>query len=100
RFDGDGQRALQAPLGAVAGVAVDRQGQVYATDPPAAKTSKVSLTIGGVEASVTFAGLAPGMTGVYQVRAIVPDGVPPGGAVALTLTSHSQTSAPLTAAFR
>src|SRR6476660_8163559 len=33
RFDGDGQRALQAPLGAVAGVAVDRQGQVYATDP-------------------------------------------------------------------
>src|SRR5947207_1603105 len=32
RFDGDGKRAIQAPLGAVSGVAVDQQGQVYVAD--------------------------------------------------------------------
>ena len=30
------------------------------------------MTIGGVDAPVTFAGLQPGLTGVYQVRTTVP----------------------------
>src|SRR5215475_13365317 len=33
RFDGDGKRAIQAPLGHIAGLAVDSQGQVYVADP-------------------------------------------------------------------
>ncbi len=33
RFDGDGKRALLAPLGPIAGVAVDNQGRVYVADP-------------------------------------------------------------------
>ena len=33
RFDGDGKRATQAPLGMIAGVAVDNQGRVYLADP-------------------------------------------------------------------
>src|SRR5437764_461193 len=33
RFDGDGKRAIQAPLGRVAAVAVDNQGRVYVGDP-------------------------------------------------------------------
>jgi hypothetical protein len=32
-FDGDGKRATQAPLGLIAGVAVDTQGRVYIADP-------------------------------------------------------------------
>src|SRR5438046_10121022 len=33
RFDGDGKRAIQAPLGRIAAVAVDSQGRVYVADP-------------------------------------------------------------------
>ncbi len=33
QFDGDGKRAIQAPLGRIAGVAVDTLGQVYVADP-------------------------------------------------------------------
>src|SRR5689334_14656154 len=33
QFDGDGKRAIQAPLGSIAGVAVDSQGRVYVADP-------------------------------------------------------------------
>ena len=32
-FDGDGKRAIQAPLGHVSAVAVDNQGRVYVADP-------------------------------------------------------------------
>jgi uncharacterized protein (TIGR03437 family) len=37
----------------------------------------VTLTIGGREADVSYAGLAPGLAGVYQVIARIPDGVGP-----------------------
>ncbi len=33
QFDGDGKRAIQAPLGHISAVAVDSQGQVYVADP-------------------------------------------------------------------
>src|ERR1022692_1360484 len=33
RFDGDGKRAIQAPLGRIAALALDSQGRVYVADP-------------------------------------------------------------------
>ncbi|PYT24988.1 MAG: hypothetical protein DMG57_26585 [Acidobacteria bacterium] len=46
--------------------------------PPASALAKPRLQIGGVDATVTFAGLTPGLAGVYQVNAIVPAGVESG----------------------
>jgi uncharacterized protein (TIGR03437 family) len=45
--------------------------------PPASSTAldAVTLTIGGVNVPVTFAGLTPGFTGLYQVNATVPAGI-------------------------
>lgn len=55
----------------------------------------VTVTIGGIDAPVTFSGLAPGIVGTYQVNATVPSGVPAGTApVVITVggqSSHPQT---------
>jgi len=62
--------------------------------------NQVTLTIGGVPASVAFAGLTPGQTGLYQVNAVVPPGVPPGNAVQVILSAAGQQSAPVTIAVK
>ncbi len=46
--------------------------------PPARALVTPQVLIGDRPAIVTFAGLAAGMAGVYQVNAIVPDGLAPG----------------------
>jgi uncharacterized protein (TIGR03437 family) len=43
------------------------------------------VTIGGVGAVVAYSGLAPTLVGVYQVNAVVPSGVSPGGAVPVVI---------------
>ena len=58
----------------------------------------VTLTIGGVNAQVQFAGLAPFFTGLYQVNAVVPNGVQPGNAVPVVLNVAGQSSTPVTMA--
>jgi uncharacterized protein (TIGR03437 family) len=58
----------------------------------------VTTTIGGLPATVNYAGLSPGSPGLYQVNAIVPSGVSPGGQVPVTLTVAGQTSPPVTIA--
>ncbi len=55
------------------------------SDPPARVTTPVQVTIGGASATVQFAGLAPGFTGLYQVNATVPTGLSAGD-VPLVLT--------------
>ncbi len=45
-----------------------------------------SVTIGGVSAFVTFSGLSPGFTGLYQVNIQVPDAAPTGGRVPVILS--------------
>lgn len=61
---------------------------------------EVAATVGGVPATVTFAGLTPGSVGLYQVNAIVPGGVAPGDRVELILTVAGQQSRPVTIAVR
>ena len=46
--------------------------------PPARAQQAPRVQIGGRDVAVTFAGLAPGLAGVYQVNVIVPTGLAPG----------------------
>jgi len=74
-----------------AGVAVDRLIQT---------ASPIGLTIGGVQAQVLFSGLTGGLTGLYQVNAMMPDGVNPGDAVPVVLTLGNVSSPPVSMAVR
>ena len=55
-------------------------------DPLARTVNGVSVTIGGVDAPVFYAGLAPGFAGLYQINATVQPGTPAGESVPLQLT--------------
>ena len=46
-----------------------------------------TVTIGGKNAKVLFSGMAPGLVGLWQINAEVPQDVTPGGAVPLVVTS-------------
>jgi uncharacterized protein (TIGR03437 family) len=70
-----------------------------ATYPPLYNTDNaVTVTVGGLDAHVAFAGLAPGYVGLYQVNAIVPAGVAPGASVPVVVTAAGASSAPVTVA--
>jgi len=56
---------------------------------PLARSGTPTVWIGGVLAPVTFAGLAPGTVGVYQVNVQVPAGAPSGNAVPVTMNSSN-----------
>ncbi len=57
--------------------------------------SNVTATVGGLPATVTFAGAAPGLvTGVIQVNVQIPQGVAPGNSVPVTISIGS-TSSPI-----
>jgi large repetitive protein len=60
----------------------------------------VTLSIGGINAPVVFAGLTPGSTGLYQVNAAIPAGVVPGDSVPVVLTAAHQSSAPVVISVR
>jgi uncharacterized protein (TIGR03437 family) len=47
------------------------------------------VTIGGIPATPSFSGLAPGFVGLYQVNALVPAGVASGSAVPVTISIGS-----------
>jgi uncharacterized protein (TIGR03437 family) len=85
----DGLGPVDPPIDA--GVAVD--GLIRTMSP-------IGLTIGGVQAQVMFSGLAGSLTGLYQVNAIMPDGVTPGDAVPVVLTLGSVSSPPVGMAVR
>jgi len=76
-------------------------GQAAPAVPPLALvTTPVKVTIGGVDAAVEFAGLAPGFVGLYQVNARVPAGVTAGNAVPLVLTQNGVPSNTVSIAVR
>jgi uncharacterized protein (TIGR03437 family) len=64
--------------------------------PLSSTVNTVTVSIGGINAAVNFAGLTPGFPDLYQVNAVVPAGVIPGGAVPVLLTVAGQTSPPVT----
>jgi len=98
--------AMAAPVGTLSGSRPVLRGEsisIYATglgpvtNPPTSgaaapgspmsfTTTPPTATIGGVPATVTFAGLAPGFAGLYQVNVQVPQSVIPGNAVPVVLS--------------
>lgn len=60
-------------------------GQPAPSQPLATLISEAQVTIGGVPAPVTYAGLAPGYAGLYQVNATVPAAAPIDGDVLLRI---------------
>ena len=58
-------------------------------EPLARTVNTPTVTIGGVQATVSYSGLAPGVVGLYQVNAQVPATVTPGSAVNLSLAIGS-----------
>ncbi len=63
-------------LGAVSPAISD--GAAGPTDTLASTTSTITAYIGGVQATVTYAGLAPQLAGLYQINLTVPTGVTAG----------------------
>jgi uncharacterized protein (TIGR03437 family) len=62
------------------------------TSPLANAVIQPTVTLGGVNLSVSYAGLTPGGVGVYQINANVPFGVPQGLSVPLVISQAGATS--------
>ena len=75
-------------------------GAASPSSPVATVVNAVTATIGGINAPVHFAGLAPGFVGLYQVNVQVPAGLTPGSAVPLVLTQAGVSSNTVTLAIR
>jgi uncharacterized protein (TIGR03437 family) len=71
-----------------------------APSPAPAVAGKLLLTIGGQPVDVTTASLVPGMAGLYQVVASLPDDVPRGNEVPVLLQIAGQGSPVVTMAIR
>jgi uncharacterized protein (TIGR03437 family) len=66
--------------------AVTQSGQLSRTNAP------VTVSLNGTELPVSFAGLAPGFIGLYQVNVTIPAGTPPGLGISLMLNVGGQQS--------
>lgn len=75
-------------------------GSAVPFDAPRLATATVTLTIGGVPAQLTFAGVTAGFAGLYQVNAVLPAGVTPGDAVPVVITAGGVPSPAATMAVR
>jgi len=112
-----GPEVVAAPAGAFTGSRPVRRGEfleIYATglgpvsrlqsdgSPKSPTTPAVSrtptVTIGGVPAAVSFSGLTPGTVGLFQINVQVPDGVPSGSAVPVSIAVYGVTSNTVTVA--
>ena len=75
-------------------------GRPAPSSPLSGVTNPVTVTIGGQEAQVLFAGLAPTFSGLYQINVFVPANSATGDAVEVILESAGQRSRPVTIAVR
>jgi uncharacterized protein (TIGR03437 family) len=62
--------------------------------------ANVTATVGGQNAQVLFAGLAPGFVGLYQVNLVVPQGVAAGASVPLVISAGGAAGATVTVAIQ
>jgi uncharacterized protein (TIGR03437 family) len=67
-----------------------------ALDATSTTKQQVTVSFGGQTATASFAGLAPGFPGLYQINVAVPQGVTPGNAVPVTISVGGVTSAQAT----
>jgi len=65
-------------------------GNVSPSNPLATVVAQPTVTLNGAGLPVTFAGLAPGQIGVYQISVTVPSNAPLGLSVPLTITQGTQ----------
>jgi uncharacterized protein (TIGR03437 family) len=56
------------------------------SEPPAVAAVSPDVRLGGIPLAVSYAGLAPGEVGVYQINVQAPGWVPEGSAVPLTVS--------------
>jgi uncharacterized protein (TIGR03437 family) len=75
-------------------------GQQVPFTPLSSTLDTVTVTIGGVNAPVFFAGVTPGFTGLYQVNVYVPAGLTPGDNVPLVITQAGRNSPPVSISVR
>jgi uncharacterized protein (TIGR03437 family) len=61
-------------------------GEPAGASPLSSTVQPVVVSFGGIEVPAAFAGLAPGLVGLYQVNVGVPAGVAPSGSVPIMLT--------------
>jgi len=69
-------------------------------EPLARVTATVTAGVGGNPAPVSFAGLAPGFVGLYQVNVQIPTGVSTGPAIPLVLSQNGVVSNTVTLAIK
>jgi uncharacterized protein (TIGR03437 family) len=80
-----------AGLGAVAPAVADG---AVTPDAPLSKTvNAVTVTIGGKDAPVSFAGLTPRFAGLYQINTVIPTGIEGAERKTMTITAGGQKSA-------
>ena len=65
-------------------------GQLAPSEPLSRVEGNIVASIGGQNAQVSFAGLAPGFAGLYQIDILVPENTPPGIVVPLQLRLGDQ----------
>ena len=75
-------------------------GQAVPPSPLARAQAPVTVTIGGQNAPVLFAGLTPFFTGLYQLNVTVPQNLIPGDALPVIITAGGKASLPVTIAVR
>ena len=61
-------------------------GAAASDDPLSETTTQPQVTVGGVPATVTFSGLAPGFVGLYQINVEILEGTPSGDAIEVVVT--------------
>lgn len=87
---GDTLVILATGLGQTSPPAVS--GAAATADPLETTVSIPSISLGGAPLTVNFAGLTPGMVGLYQINAVVPGNVPTGAQVPLVVQQANSSS--------
>jgi uncharacterized protein (TIGR03437 family) len=67
-------------------------GSVAPSMPLANATADVTVTLGTQTVKAGFAGLTPGLAGLYQINATIPAGVTPGNQVPVTISAGGASS--------